>query len=79
MERVTRFCQKEDINITDMAQASSINKVDLLNNLKNRYDQSQIFTNVGDTLIIVNQYQLIPNMFTIEKMGAIIEVTTLII
>ena len=56
-----------------MAQVSPINTKDLLTNIKNRYDQDQIFTNVGETLIITNPYQIIPGLYTEEKMQEIID------
>ena len=52
-----------DIHVNDMATVEDINEVDLLNNLKNRFLQKQIFTNVGPTLIIMNPYQIIDGAF----------------
>ena len=43
-----------------MAEVSPINTKDLLTNIKNRYNQNIIFTNVGETLIITKAYQIIP-------------------
>ena len=40
-----------------MAAVEDINEVDLLNNLKNRFYNKSIFTNVGPTLIVTNPYQ----------------------
>jgi len=56
-----------------MAQVTSINKVDLFNNIKNRFDSGEIFTNVGKTLIIVNPYQMLPGVFSDEKENMYIE------
>ena len=56
-----------------MSQVSPINTKDLLTNIKNRYDENQIFTNVGETLIITNPYQIIPGLYTEEKMQEIID------
>ena len=48
----------EDINIDDMASASDICEIDLLNNLTNRLVNSkEQFTNVASTLLIVNPYE----------------------
>ena len=56
-----------------MAEVSPINTKDLLTNIKNRYDKDLIFTNVGETLIITNPYQIIPGLYTEEKMQEIID------
>ena len=56
-----------------MAAVSPINTKDLLTNIKNRYNENIIFTNVGDTLIIVNPYQIIPGLYTEEKMKEIVD------
>jgi myosin heavy subunit len=45
------------IDINDMITISQINKVDLLNNLQNRYKRNQIHTYVGETLLITNPFQ----------------------
>lgn len=50
-----------------MAEVSPINTKDLLTNIKNRYEKDLIFTNVGETLIITNPYQIIPGLYTEEK------------
>lgn len=71
--QVARICQPEDINVNDMAEVSPINTKDLLTNIKNRYDQDSIFTNVGETLIITNPYQIIPGLYTEDKMQEIID------
>ena len=56
-----------------MAEVSPINTKDLLTNIKNRYEKDLIFTNVGETLIITNPYQIIPGLYTEEKMQEIID------
>ena len=56
-----------------MSEVSPINTKDLLTNIKNRYDENEIFTNVGETLIITNPYQIIPGLYTEDKMKEIIE------
>ena len=55
-----------------MAEVSPINTNDLLTNIQNRYNKDLIFTNVGETLIIVNPYQILPGLYTEEKMNEII-------
>jgi myosin heavy subunit len=56
-----------------MAKVNSINQVDLLNNILNRFKSNQIFTNVGKTLIVVNPYRQITNAFTQDTMNIFIE------
>ena len=56
-----------------MAEVSPINTKDLLANIQNRYNEDSIFTNVGETLIITNPYQIIPGLYTQEKMQEIID------
>ena len=63
IDKKIRFAQtlpminSEDINIDDMASASDICEIDLLNNLTNRLVISkEQFTNVASTLLIVNPY-----------------------
>ena len=52
--KLSRICQGDLINVSDMAAVSPINTKDLLTNIKNRYNENEIFTNVGETLIITN-------------------------
>ena len=70
---MSRICQEDDINVTDMAEVSPINTKDLLSNLQNRYNADEIFTNVGETLIITNPYQIIPGLYTETKMKEILD------
>ena len=58
----------EDINIDDMASASDICEIDLLNNLTNRLVNSkEQFTNVASTLLIVNPYEKNKEIYSNEK------------
>ena len=50
-----------------MANTKDINEIDLLFNLKNRLKEKKTFTNVGPTLIIVNPFFFIENIYN-EKM-----------
>ena len=72
ISRLSRICQNDSINVSDMASVSPINTKDLLTNIQNRYNNDLIFTNVGETLIITNPYQIIPGLYTEEKMQEII-------
>jgi myosin heavy subunit len=69
-DRASPFINPITINVNDMAAVEDINEIDLLSNLKNRFYAKSIFTNVGNTLILVNPYQNIPGIFgedVIEK------------
>jgi myosin heavy subunit len=57
----------DQIDVDDMAATKDINEVDLLYNLKNRLNQDKTFTNVGPTLIIVNPFKEIKNVYGSEK------------
>ncbi len=57
-----------------MAAIEDINEVDLLSNLKNRFFNKTIFTNVGSTLIVVNPYQTIQGVFGEEIMEKYLQV-----
>ena len=50
-----------------MAYTKNINEMDLLYNLKNRLNEKKTFTNVGPTLIIVNPFSFIENIYNHEK------------
>ena len=73
ISNLSRICQGDSINVSDMAAVSPINTKDLLTNINNRYNENIIFTNVGDTLIITNPYQIIPGLYTEEKMKEIVD------
>ena len=63
----------ENINVDDMAATKNINEVDLLYNLKNRLNQDKTFTNVGPTLIIVNPFKEIKDVYGPEKIDYFID------
>ena len=63
----------EQIDVDDMAATKDINEVDLLYNLKNRLNQDKTFTNVGPTLIIVNPFKQIKDVYGAEKIEYYIE------
>ena len=63
----------EKIDVDDMVATKDINEVDLLYNLKNRLSQEKTFTNVGPTLIIVNPFKNIQNIYCHEKIEYYIE------
>ena len=50
-----------------MAETKDINEVDLLYNLRNRLNKDKTFTNVGPTLIIVNPFKTINDVYGPEK------------
>ena len=56
-----------------MTSTKDINEVDLLYNLKNRLSEEKTFTNVGPTLIIVNPFKNIKNIYCHEKIEYYIE------
>ena len=56
-----------------MADTKDINEVDLLYNLRNRLNKDKTFTNVGPTLIIVNPFKTINNVYGPEKIEYFID------
>ena len=46
-----------------MSSIEEINEIDLLNNLRNRYKEKNIFTSVGPTLLIMNPFENIPDLY----------------
>ena len=40
-----------------MAETDEINEVDLMNNIRNRFKEKNIFNAVGATIIVVNPYE----------------------
>ena len=57
-----------------MMIGNELNQVDLLLNLKNRFSENLIFTNVGKSLISINPLQMIKSLFSYEKMDFFISV-----
>jgi myosin heavy subunit len=77
-DKTMQYINDPTLNATDMAAVEDINEIDLLNNLKNRFFQKQIQTNVGSTLIIMNPYEAIPNTYTEDKIEEWIKVSSYI-
>ena len=50
----------------DMVDMENLSEAELLYNLQERYKKGRIFTYVGPTLIVLNPYCLIPELFTPE-------------
>ena len=57
------FINEIEIDVDDMTATKDINEIDLLNNLRNRLKKKKTFTNVGPTLIIVNPFTFIDNVY----------------
>ena len=54
----------------DMVNISCLNEAELLQNLRNRFLESrEIFTYVGPTLLIINPYELLPEVFSIANLA----------
>ena len=48
----------------DMVEMNHLNEAELLNNLKKRFEKNLIFSYVGPTLIAINPYMKIPELFS---------------
>jgi len=54
----------------DMVNIDCLNEAELLNNLRSRFiDTEEIFTYVGPTLLIINPYQQLPEVFSIKNLA----------
>ncbi len=51
----------------DMVNMPVMNQPEILYNIKKRYDQNNIFTYIGPTLIVMNPYKYIKELFTPDK------------
>lgn len=54
--------------VEDMVDLENLNEAELLFNIKIRFDKNAIFTYVGPTLIALNPYMKIPELFDGETM-----------
>ena len=59
--------------VSDMVHMQILNEPEILNNLKLRYSQSQIFTYIGPSLLIMNPYRHIPELLSENKLLEILE------
>ncbi|KAL4501636.1 hypothetical protein ABPG72_018687 [Tetrahymena utriculariae] len=57
----------------DMVEMSLLNESEILKNISTRYKQDQIFTLIGPTLIVMNPYKQISNLFDDQIMQMISE------
>ena len=73
-DKTIPFLNEVTRNVDDMSSVEDINEVDLLNNLKNRFFSKNIFTNVGQTLIVTNPYQRLEGVFGEQIISDIIKV-----
>lgn len=53
----------------DMVNLECLNDAELLINLQKRFEKRLIFTYVGPTLLVVNPYQLFPELFNPESLA----------
>lgn len=53
----------------DMVNLECLNDAELLINLQKRFEKKLIFTYVGPTLLVVNPYQLFPELFNPETLS----------
>ena len=51
------------VNIDDMLNLLDIDRPVVLTNLRNRFKEDKIYTEIGDILIAVNPYKHIPNLY----------------
>ena len=56
--------KQDSQGFNDMVDMENLNEAELLYNVKVRYEQNKIFTYVGPTLLAINPYMLIPELFS---------------
>jgi len=64
----------ENLDVYDISKKKNVTVVDFLNNVKNRFANKTIFTNVGKELLILNPFEEHPEFFTQKRMDQAIEV-----
>ena len=68
------YINDENINVNDMTSLKEINEIDILNNLTNRFIESnKIFTNIGSLLIILNPNKKLEKIYSNKKIEYYIE------
>lgn len=77
-ERIFKRVWKATIDKEDITLLEDISIVDLLNNLKNRYEKKHIFSNIGNELIVVNPYEYFNDLFAVAKMNEFIDVLLIV-
>lgn len=73
-ENIYKIDHKETLNVADITNLKNITIVDLLNNIKNRFNQKTITSSIGNELIIVNPFEYYNDDLSAEKMNYYIEV-----
>jgi myosin heavy subunit len=73
-ENIYRIDHKDSLNVADITSLNKITIVDLLNNIKNRFEQKIITSTIGNELILVNPFEFYQDYLSAEKMNYYIEV-----
>ena len=61
--------QQDSDGFEDMVNMENLNEAELLYNVKLRYEKNKIFTYVGPTLLAINPYMQIKELFTDELLN----------
>lgn len=64
LEHVSERAEERKESVDDMVNLECLNDAELLINLQKRFEDKMIFTYVGPTLLVVNPYQLFPELFS---------------
>lgn len=67
VQQIMRRVDDKD-SFDDMVNMECLNEPEILNNLRNRYYESKIYTYVGPTLISINPYRFIQQLFSADLM-----------
>lgn len=68
IEQLMERSEERKSGVEDMVDLECLNDAELLINLQRRFENKQIFTYVGPTLLVVNPYEQIPGVFTEETL-----------
>jgi myosin-6 len=64
MESSPTTSTKSEFIPSDLSKLSELNYATILSTLKLRYNQNKIYTNISDTLLAINPYRDIPQLFS---------------
>ncbi|KRX01847.1 P-loop containing nucleoside triphosphate hydrolase [Pseudocohnilembus persalinus] len=66
LDKVYECNKNEEITYEDMVDMEILNEPEILQNIKKHYKKDKIFTKIGPTLIVMNPYKYIPELFNDE-------------
>lgn len=68
IEQIMERSDEKKNLVDDMVNLECLNDAELLINLQRRFENKLIFTYVGPTLLVVNPYEQLPHLFSVENL-----------